>query len=884
MLQLFRIASAAYLFAVEENLSMIRRKVDPLFVYLVKVKEVFRRWEWKYVELAGEERKQSILAGWPDLQAFEWRDDAEDYVDDTLPWEKLTSEREIGPPKAPSPVQVAATSLPDAQCCFWLIGEPGAGKSTTLQKLAWLRANELLSDGYLSKPCPVFIAANQFDRTNPFRRIISNSLKVSVEQVNDWLQRDKLWLLIDGMNEITVSEQEHAYRDLRNILREFEDTCTVLTSRKYGFDRRIQIPVFELLPLTDDMILDYLERNMLTRDEGKSFFEHLTSSEPLLLDLARNPLLLRMLTQVVQDGKLPNNRGQLLRLFTSWILSRERKRKQRATPLKERVLAEIAFKMRTAGNTYAPQPLVLEWIQIAVTKWHAEVNVSDLFRELLDNHILEMDANLRVTFFHELVLEYFAALELQRLYLRDRELSLEYFTKTWWFEPVIMLTGLLDKPDELVISITQENIILAARCIASGAKVTRPTITNLLEMSQRMKTKRNKLQIEAIIALLELATDDALRLVVKTLDNQNSSLTPALSQCERPEMAALRLLDFGLTGRKRIRQCLSVFEGKPVSRTIINSPEVAQAQAFLLNGKPSIRDLALIDSIGVPDGIRNKLRDRVEKILERHRLDTGSWRTAVRVAVNQGFVKECADTIVNRVSSVEERDGPAYYAIFVACQALQSIPISHQLALDNARRCLKQQLYMLAIKFIRSFKLHNIIVGDEILNHVQDMAMAGRIGVLVEYADVYGDDIDFFPFLTTAVDQQLARYNLYPLREFRKELGPVLLDKSESIRDVLISVAQLKIMRPGALRGYVRVLGLEPQFSEIGMITTYSSKKEYGFIASMLTEEDIFFHISKVTNLEESDKPKPRDLVRYHSQQTPEHPKHKSATFVTILK
>ena len=83
----------------------------------------------------------------------------------------------------------------------------------------------------------------------------------------------------------------------------------------------------------------------------------------------------------------------------------------------------------------------------------------------------------------------------------------------------------------------------------------------------------------ALTALLEFATNDSLRLVIKALsDEPTYSLTEALSACERPERAVLGLLKSGLHDKERIFQCLRVFRKRAVSLTTLYdySPPIHQ--------------------------------------------------------------------------------------------------------------------------------------------------------------------------------------------------------------------------------------------------------------------------------------------------------------------
>ena len=467
IMRLFRMVMAGYLFAVEENIHLLREKTDPLFCYLKHIQESFQRWEHSYVELHGEERAGDPANVWSDLHVFEWRENIDaDPEEDSVLGERSARNKDVHRAHTQPASYVSITDIANVYDRFWLIGEPGAGKSTTLQRLALQAAKEILSTGYYqSKPCPILVNANQFDRNHSFLAIVADLVKVGSEQVNRWLREGKLWLLVDGLNEVATSEQEYAYRELHHILSKFDQIPLIVSSRKYGFDNRLDIPVFELLPFTEVMIQDYLERNIPSANHSRTLFKQLAGEKGLLLDLARNPLMLRMLIQVSKEGNIPPNKGLIFKLFVQWILSRERKVRQYDTFLKEKVLMALAFHIRQSGMTYALQPSVFISLRETLAQWHLHADMSDLFGELLDNHILEIDASGRVTFFHELALEYFVALELQYLYLLTKDEIRVYYNENKWFESLLMLSHLLDDADDLVRNIAQENLVLAAKCV-----------------------------------------------------------------------------------------------------------------------------------------------------------------------------------------------------------------------------------------------------------------------------------------------------------------------------------------------------------------------------------------------------------------------------------
>ena len=113
----------------------------------------------------------------------------------------------VDPGSITKPSRKSVIEIANEQRVFWLIGEPGSGKSTTLQALALQRANEILSTGYLTSPFPVFISANKFDQKASFVQIICDVLKTDLSDVENYLIGGKCWLLIDGVNEISLDDQ-----------------------------------------------------------------------------------------------------------------------------------------------------------------------------------------------------------------------------------------------------------------------------------------------------------------------------------------------------------------------------------------------------------------------------------------------------------------------------------------------------------------------------------------------------------------------------------------------------------------------------------------------------------------------------------------------------
>jgi hypothetical protein len=852
LVQFFHLATAAYLFALEENLLFIRKRIDPVFIYLASIREGFRKWETSYVELLGEEKQNTLLDDWPDLQVLEWRDEAEDNVSAPLPWEKEIAKADLSAASMP-PLRVSILDLPEDQHRLWLIGEPGAGKTTTLQRLAWSRADELLKCGYLTKSIPVLISASLIDSQHSPLKVASELTKLDLARVDKLMSSGKLWLMIDAINEIASTEQERARRDLQHLLLEFDEAPILLTCRKYGFKDFLGIPVFEVLPLTDEMIHEYLVRHLLIGTEADRLFDQLLASESLLLDFARSPLMLRMLTQVVRDGKVPTNRGQLFNYFTGGILSRERKTKQTEARVKEKCLAEIAFQTRRMGQTAAHEVLALEWIKSTLQEMHYPIGPIELLTELLDNHILELDINKKVTFFHELVLEYFAAVRLYETYILQPQAAQSYLQDGRWFESIVMLSGLLENADELVLQASQTNMVLAARCIASGAKVSEEAKLGVVRTCAHTLAQDRKIRIDAAAALLEMGTDDALRPLVDLLSNETESfpLTESLSRCSRPEITTLRLLKFGLTGRQRIYQCLRVFQDKVVSRAIIDSPEVTRAQKSLLNHSVEVRYIDLVNSMGVSSGIATWFANRIVGLLGTTPTASGLWRSAYAAAAKH-LPPETAIQVINE--RIEELDsstsGETFYSLLYACQCLSKSrweSVSNDIAIRVTRLCLKRGLFGLTTKFTELFDISDELADDDLdMGSVQKVALDGSIEALIGLSRIF-PRINFEPYLEVAVDSQLAKDNLQIIMQCADELAPVLAKKAEKARKTLLVTAPK--MKAKTIEACARTFHLEDMFRNSGKLNSYNSAKRFGFIQDLSTSEILFFAGSAIVRI-----------------------------------
>ena len=279
------------------------------------------------------------------------------------------------------------------------------------------------------------------------------------------LNEGKITLFLDGLNEIAAPLQQEALVELKNLLTRWPKPRVVVSSRKSGYQNLLGIPTFELQEFNDAQIESFLAGYFADIQHKRNLYATLKSN-PQLMEWARNPLLLRMLTKVAESGDIPHNRGQMLKRFVSWILSRERKTHPTNVETKEDVLSHLAFQMRKAGNVAVQKPVAIELIHEKLVQLSPAVGANDLFQELVENQLLKRTQHDEVRFFHELIQEYFAAHELTRLFMLDPTSIAELVADTRWEEPITLMAGFLAKKELLVQVLCHSNLLLAAKCVA----------------------------------------------------------------------------------------------------------------------------------------------------------------------------------------------------------------------------------------------------------------------------------------------------------------------------------------------------------------------------------------------------------------------------------
>ncbi|MEG3958331.1 HEAT repeat domain-containing protein [Microcoleus sp. herbarium2] len=338
-----------------------------------------------------------------------------------------------------------------------LVGKPGSGKSTVLQRFRWELALEALKEG--DRPIPVLVQLRS-DRSileaicAEFRQ---GKLRVCREEVEDLLFDGKLLLLLDGVNEMPSQQRRQELQQFRD---DNPDTPMIFTTRDLALGGSLGIEQqLEMCALTQPQMREFVHKHL--PQHGDSLLRQLGDR---LREIAETPLLLEMMCKVFKNSrKIPQSKGELFQEFDRQY--EEFKRGAWVSDgfqlFKSEVLQQLAFVM-LQGDSQRPTD---GWVAISRDRaegilecWLRDRGVVDAptkakewLEDLLEHHLLQVAAKREeIEFHHQLFQEYYAGRALLKLFddkhpdaMDDERLQHLYLNYFKWTEPLAFMLSLL---------------------------------------------------------------------------------------------------------------------------------------------------------------------------------------------------------------------------------------------------------------------------------------------------------------------------------------------------------------------------------------------------------------------------------------------------------
>ncbi|MBL8293215.1 MAG: SUMF1/EgtB/PvdO family nonheme iron enzyme, partial [Bryobacterales bacterium] len=383
-----------------------------------------------------------------------------------------------------------------------LLGDPGAGKSTTLRRLALELARRAEKEE--GAALPLLADLGKWSGEEGLWEFLKGCAPKIGWAVEALARERQIVLLLDGLNEVPtgLNEVPTGMRGAKTAEVKQLRGCRLFVSCRredYSGELDLKLDTLTLKPLSPQQIQGALRLWVTTNGEERAladqifwelagdarlgevferwrkaglteemfwwasdlekWWEHLASADyklwrdelhstRSLLRLAENPFLLTMLYQVrVAEGRLPKNRGDLFHRFTNCLLSRERlfveeeTGQWRLTENGNQLLVgleQLAWGMQRMGRGSG-----VSTVAPRATVFEA-LGGETLLRKALDATILEGDGEVR--FRHQLLQEYFTARALRGRFgqmaaeeLWPRE---KWWERSGWEETAALLAGM----------------------------------------------------------------------------------------------------------------------------------------------------------------------------------------------------------------------------------------------------------------------------------------------------------------------------------------------------------------------------------------------------------------------------------------------------------
>jgi len=505
--------------AAEALLSTAARRADErAYLAALMVNPRYGRWSTQFVPLAGTLTTFERPPGWVDVP----------------PEFTLLEMRGEGPGRQVHPVRLdditQATARHEA---LIILGEPGAGKTTTLYKLALDAARERLTSGKGKLPLYLSLAGYR-EYTSPFvyaEAIWRQSL--GGEAVGDRLRRGDLLLLCDALNEMPFQD-DRDYRERveawRRFVGDFPGNQVLFTCRSRDYSEPLGLPQVEIERLDDGRVQMFLDK-YLAQDLARKAWERLGESP--LLELVRNPYYLSMLVYILaQGGTWPTNRAWLFDRFIELLLAREKRRGHPdwpgTDPLRN-ALSALAESIQPLGEgtrlarreMLARVPPQVEGPDGPVETPPPTVLRLGLHATLLDTG-RDPQGEEQVHFYHHQLQEYFAARALLARFRAGEELANRWRQprlvhempdpgplgdfeplppppSTGWEEPTVLAAGLTPDPTRFIEAVQRVNPVLAARCLVEAGVERPPALMEAVQTNLLSEMENSRVHLRSRI-------------------------------------------------------------------------------------------------------------------------------------------------------------------------------------------------------------------------------------------------------------------------------------------------------------------------------------------------------------------------------------------------
>ncbi|MEM9537929.1 MAG: NACHT domain-containing protein [Cyanobacteria bacterium P01_E01_bin.42] len=354
-----------------------------------------------------------------------------------------------------------------------ILGEPGMGKSTFLQRigLEYLEGLEVQKTQFGDVKVPVFIelktynAKENLQNYDPKQENSINCIERTIqeriekcnispaEQVsNHYLNKGNFLILLDGLDEVSSGKRENLISHINGFIEQYPSNKFILSCRTEAYDRNLNFKAFKILGLgkknIEELIYKWFENwSNLTENKAKlvnatKLIEKLRDDEYISCkDLAQTPLLLTLICAAYDKTlDLHKQKSQIYKKALEFLLYEwssikginQTKKLIINYELQEKVLSEIAFHGFKDDRICFSDFHLVSKIKVLLEKSISRTSLSDdsfgkkseiiLNQMIVDQGIFRKESEGFYYFSHLTMQEYLAALYIDRQ-AKDNEIE-----------------------------------------------------------------------------------------------------------------------------------------------------------------------------------------------------------------------------------------------------------------------------------------------------------------------------------------------------------------------------------------------------------------------------------------------------------------------------
>lgn len=359
-----------------------------------------------------------------------------------------------------------------------IVGKPGSGKSTFMQRLVvGCCLGEIFADRIPSLILLRDIQSADFN----LKQHLQQEWQVDQEILQEILESGQVLLLLDGLDEVPEQFQKSVKQAIEQFARDYYQVGMIVTCRTQTVEYNLgNFAFLEVADFNPEQVETFARKWFTANDPASA--EHQTENflaklehHPSIRELAITPILLGLTCLVFRDSEdLPAQRGELYEqgielLLEKWDQQRDLLPRTWGSNYyhnltleqKQDLLGALAlYKFQQKGNFVLFKQSELH----ALISSHCHVSQSDsssILKTIEEcNGLLIRRANTVYSFSHLTFQEYFVARELTKL---DNQKLLGSITDQHWREVFNLAINHMKEPDDLLLRIKRQSDELLAK-------------------------------------------------------------------------------------------------------------------------------------------------------------------------------------------------------------------------------------------------------------------------------------------------------------------------------------------------------------------------------------------------------------------------------------